>query len=399
MSEDPQAGTGTTARPLRVFVIAAEESSELLAASGLAAISRQLGGRALELTGVGGPRLEALGLRSIFLATDIQLMGVSAVLRHLPRLVRRLSQATDAVLASAPDLLLTVDVPDFSLRVARRVRAAAPGIPIVHWVAPTVWAWRPGRARAMAPHVDHVLALLPFEPEEFRRLEGPPAHYVGHPLLERQAALTPDADEQRQRSNATGPVILVLPGSRRSEIRHLLPVFHDTVRDLKARLPHARFVLPAVAHLAGEITEEVSRWSVRPEIVLGDAAKHAAFRRARVALAASGTVTLELALAGVPMVGAYRGGTLEAMLARRLVRLPSVLLCNLVLREPVVPQFLQEAATPAALAAAVAALVPDGAPRARQTEAFARLGELMALPGGEAPSEAAARVLRGVLRV
>jgi lipid-A-disaccharide synthase len=342
--------------------------------------------------GVGGPALAALGLVSRFPQADIQLMGVLAVIARLPTVLARISETADAIVAAKPDLVLTVDVPDFSMRVARKVRRQEPSIPIMHWVAPTVWAWRPGRAKAMKPHVDHLLALLPFEPRVFAELDGPPTTYVGHPLLTEASLLRPDAAEQRLRDNAAAPVVLVLPGSRRAELKHLAPVFRDALKLVHARVPHARFVLPAVPHLAEAIEVEVAGWPVRPEIVRGVEAKRAAFRRARAALAASGTVTLELALAGVPLVGAYRGNPIEAYAARKLVKSHSVLMCNLVLGRNVAPELLQDAATPQALADALMQLLADSPERQAQVDAFAELDVIMRRPDGRGAADAAVDV-------
>lgn len=389
--------SGPAERPFRLFVVTGEPSGDTLAASFVIALRARLEPRPVELVGVGGLALQRLGLVSLFDQADIRLMGFFSVLRSLPTVLSRISTTAEAAAAAAPDLVLTVDVPDFSMRVAGRLLKAAPRIPIMHWVAPSVWAWRPGRARAMKPHVDHLLALLPFEPDILARLGGPPTSYVGHPLLDNAEAIRPDGAEQRIRDNEAAPVILVLPGSRRAEIKHILPVFGEAVRLIAARHPHAHIVVPAVPHLAETISEQVSRWPVKAEVVQGEAAKRSAFRRARVALAASGTVTLELALAGVPLVGAYRGNPLEAWLARRLVKSPHVLLCNLVLGQRVAPEFMQDEATPAALAAAVMELIADGPARRAQSLAFATLDTIMALPGGKASAEAAVDIALGLV--
>jgi lipid-A-disaccharide synthase len=372
-----------------LFVTTGETSGDELAAAFVRALRRRLHPRPVVLDGVGGPALQALGLTSRFPQTDIQLMGVLAVLKRLFTVLGRIRDTADAVLDAKPDLLLTVDAQDFSMRVARKVRAGDPSIPIVHWVAPTVWAWRPGRAKAMAPHVDRLLALLPFEPGAFAALGGPRTVYVGHPLRDQQALLTPDGADALTRANSAAPVVLLLPGSRRSEIQHLMPVFRDAARMIHARYPQAHLVLPAAPHWVDAIEADLAGWAVKPEVVRGDAAKRAAFRRARVALAASGTVTLELALAGVPLVGAYRGHPLEAAVARRLVRSHSVLLCNLVLGRNVAPELLQEQATAQALAEATMALIPDGPARAAQLSAFAEIPERLALPEGRASADVA----------
>src|SRR3954453_13843868 len=195
-------------------------------------VLRQRLGNAVRFEGVGGLTMAQQGLTSLFPIDELSIMGFTAVGRKLPMILRRIRQTADAAIAAAPDMLVIIDSPDFTHRVARRVRARAPSVPIVDYVAPTVWAWRPGRARAMRRYIDPVLALLPFEPEAYRRLEGPPCSYIGHTLIEQIGSLRPDASEQRRR-DAKPPVLLVLPGSRGSEIRHHMAVFGETLRLLR----------------------------------------------------------------------------------------------------------------------------------------------------------------------
>ncbi len=301
-------------RPFRLAIIAGEASGDALALRFVASLRERLGERELVMAGVGGQGLIDVGLSPLFPQADIAVMGFGPVVARLPLLLRRMEDAARGVAAFAPDLLLTIDAPDFSLRVAKKLRRRAPSIPIVHWVCPSVWAWRSGRAKRMAPHVDRILALLPFEPAALARLHGPETVYVGHPLMERLGEMRPNAIEAAQRADADNPLVLILPGSRRSEINHLLPVFGEAIARVASALPGARFVLPAVPHLAALIGDMTAQWPVPPEIVMGEAAKLAAFRSARGALAASGTVTLELALAQVPTVAAYRGASWEARL-------------------------------------------------------------------------------------
>jgi lipid-A-disaccharide synthase len=357
-------------RPFRLALIAGEASGDALALRFLTALRQRLQGRALEIAGVGGQGLIEQGLKPFFPQSDIAVMGFGPVLARLPLLLRRMNDAAKGVAAFAPDLLLTIDSPDFTLRVAQKVRRRAPTIPIVHWVCPSVWAWRSGRARRMAPHVDRILALLPFEPAALERLHGPKTVYVGHPLIERLAELRPDSAEAAKRADAAMPDILILPGSRRSEINHLMPVFGEAAGLIAQAAPGARFLLPAVSHLRDLITGAAAAWPVKPELLEGEAAKLAAFRTARAALAASGTVTLELALSQVPTVAAYRGANWEAAIARRLVKLPSVILPNLVLGCSLVPEFIQETATAGALARSVLALLPNGPAREAQLAGF-----------------------------
>jgi lipid-A-disaccharide synthase len=370
-------------RPFRLFIVAGEASGDALGARFVARLRDVLGERPLELSGVGGEALIAEGLHSVFPQEDIAVMGFGPVVARLPLLLRRMSDAARAAAAFAPDLLLTIDAPDFSLRVAKKVRRLAPSVPTAHWVCPSVWAWRQGRARRMKPHIDRILALLPFEPAALARLGGPETVYVGHPLIERLQDYRPGPDEAMRRDDAEAPTILVLPGSRRSEVRHLLPPFGEAIALVAARLPRARFVLPAVPRLVEAITQLTAEWRVKPEIVTGEAAKLAAFREAR---AASGTVTLELALAQVPTVAAYRGAGWEAALARRLIKLPSVILPNLIIGENVVPEFIQDEASPQALAAALLAATVDGPARQRQLDGFVRVEQSMHSAG---PSPAA----------
>ncbi|SIQ49205.1 lipid-A-disaccharide synthase [Bosea sp. TND4EK4] len=372
-------------RPFRLAIIAGEASGDALALRFLASLRKRLGDREIEIRGVGDHGLPEAGLTSFFPQSDIAVMGFGPVIARLPLLLRRMEDAARGIVAFQPDLLLTIDSPDFCLRVARKVRARAPATPIVHWVCPSVWAWRSGRARRMAPHVDRILALLPFEPAALARLHGPETVYVGHPLMERLEEFRPQAVEQQQRDDAARPLVLVLPGSRRSEIHHLMPVFGEAVAKVSASVPGARFVLPAVGRLQPTIAEAVAHWAAKPEIVTGEAAKLAAFRNARAALAASGTVTLELALSQVPTVAAYRGAGWEAVLARRLVKLPSVILPNLILGRNIVPEFIQEEATPEALSRHLLAALGEGPDRARQLAGFAEVETIMR-SAGESPA-------------
>ncbi len=371
--------------PFRLAIVAGEASGDALALRFLESLRQRLGDCPLLITGVGGEALMAAGLVPLFPQADISVMGFGPVVARLPLLLRRMEDAAHGIATFAPDLLLTIDAPDFNLRVAKRVRARTPDIPIVHWVCPSVWAWRSGRARRMTPHIDRILALLPFEPAAVERLQGPPTVYVGHPLIERLAELRPGAAEAAMRADAASPLVLVLPGSRRSEIRHLMPVFGEAVARVAARLPGARFVLPAVPHLQDEIAQAAAGWIRRPEIVLGEMAKLAAFRCARAALAASGTVTLELALAQVPTVAAYRGAGWEAAIARRLVRLPSVILPNLILGRNLVPEFIQDDATAPALAEQLEAVLTEGPGRDLQLAGFAEVDTIMR-SAGESPA-------------
>lgn len=376
--------------PRKIFLIATEPSGDHLGAALVKELRRRFGGR-VEFSGIGGREMEGEGLVSLFPIGDLAIVGFAAIARQLPMLLRRIREAATAVVRTKPDILVIIDSPDFTHRVARRVRKAAPSIPIVDYVSPTVWAWRPGRARAMARYVDHVLAVLPFEPEEHRKLGGPACTYIGHPLIERLDMLRPDTQEQ-QRRETPPPVLVLLPGSRRGEIRHHMPVFGEVLAALRERGLAVEPVLPTLPHLLDSVNEAVAQWPVRPRIVTGEAEKQAAFRNARAALAKSGTVTLELALAGVPMVTLYRGTAMEAWIARRVVRVSSIILANLVIGENVIPEFHQEECTAQNLAPALLGILNETAQRQRQLDAFAKLDRIMDT-GGHSPSERAADIV------
>ncbi|PDT75733.1 lipid-A-disaccharide synthase [Bradyrhizobium sp. C9] len=373
----------------KIFLIATEESGDRLGAA-LMKVLRQRLGDAVQFSGVGGRQMTGEGIDPLFPIEELSIIGFAAVVKQLPKILRLIRRTTDAVLADAPDMLVIIDSPDFTHRVARRVRARNPNIQIVDYVSPSVWAWRPGRARAMRGYVDHVLALLPFEPEEYRKLQGPPCSYVGHPLTEQLTSLRPNEEEQKRR-DAQPPVLLVLPGSRRSEIRHHLALFGAALGQLNKQTPF-ELVLPTMPHLEAMVREGVASWPVVPRLAVGEIEKRAAFRVARAALAKSGTVTLELALSGIPMVTAYRVGAAEAFILRRAIRVSSVILANLVIGSDIIPEFLQENCTPDKLAHALGDVLADTPDRLRQLVAFATMDGKMST-GDQPPSVRAAEIV------
>ena len=378
-----------------IFMIATEESGDRLGANLMKVLRQRLGG-AVRFVGIGGQSMAREGLSSLFPIEELSIMGLAAVVKQLPMILRRIGQTADAVIDSSPDILVIIDSPDFTHRVARRVRARDPSIPIVDYVSPSVWAWRPGRARAMRSYVDHVLALLPFEPDEYRRLRGPPCSYVGHPLTEQTGVLRPGIEEQRRRDQQP-PVLLVLPGSRRSEIRHHMAVFGETLGRLQAEGVAFEPVLPTMPHLQQAVADAVKSWPVQPKVVIGEQEKRAAFRIARAALAKSGTSTLELALAGIPMVAAYRGGAIEAWVIQSAIRTSSMILANLVIGENVVPEFIQKNCTAEKLAPPLREILADSSARRRQVEAFARIDTIMST-GDQPPSARAADIVLATMR-
>lgn len=378
----------------KIYLIATEESGDRLGAPLMRVLKERLGGDVI-FEGVGGSAMAREGLQSLFAIEQLSIIGLAAVVKKLPSILKLIRETTDAVLKSAPDILVIIDSPDFTQRVAKRVHRRDTSIPIVNYVSPSVWAWRPGRAKAMHGYIDHVLALLPFEPEAHRRLGGPPCTYVGHPLIEQIDNLRPNAEEQARR-DAQPPVLLVLPGSRRSEIRHHMATFGATLDLLRQRGVAFELILPTMPHLVEVITEALKTWPVQPRVVVGEAEKRAAFRIAHAAFAKSGTVTLELALAGVPMVTAYKAGSVEAWIIRRRITSSSVILANLVIGENVIPEFIQEDCTPDKLAASLQDVLVDTQMRRRQVAAMAALDNTMGI-GRSSPSEAAADVVMETL--
>ena len=385
-------------RPIRpsefldVFLVAAEESGDRLGSALMRALRVRTEGR-VRFAGVGGREMAAEGIASLYPIDDLPLIGFSAIPRRIPKILRLMRFTAKTVVARRPHVLVIIDSPGFTRGIARRVRAADPSIAIVEYVSPSVWAWRPGRARVMRAYIDHILALLPFEPAVHRRLGGPPCTYVGHPLVEQINNLRPSPDEARRRL-ALPPILLVLPGSRSGEIERLLDTFAHAVDLVHERLGSLELVVATVPHLAEAVRNATARWPLQPRIVVESTDKQAAFRVATAALAKSGTVTLELALAGVPMIAAYKVSALEYITVGRgiLKRIPSIILTNLLLGENVVPELLQQNCTAENLAAALMPLFGDTRERRRQLDAFSRLDAIMEV-GSSAPALRAADIV------
>jgi lipid-A-disaccharide synthase len=384
-------------RARRIFIVAGEQSGDQLGAKLMTAL-RANSETPILFSGVGGEAMEAAGLRSIFPLSDVAVMGPLAILARLPKLVRRVYQAVDAGLKAEPDGVIIIDSPEFTHPIAKRIRKRKPNVPIIGYVSPSVWAWRPGRAKKMRPYVDHLLAILPFEPEAHQRLDGPPCTYVGHPLIEKLGWIEGlDKAELAARLglDPAKPVLIVLPGSRPTEVRQLMHPFGETAGALNERIGPLEIIVPAVASVRQLIEEALAGWPVQPHLISGEADKFKAFRLANAALAASGTVTLELGLAGTPMVVAYKVDWLASQL-RFLLKVQSIVLANLVIGENVFPEFIQEDCEPEKLASALAPLVSDTPERRRQLEGLQTIAKKMALDHGT-PSERAAETAMAVI--
>lgn len=388
----PREASGRT-DALRVFLVSGEHSGDALGGRLMRVLRARLGDGVV-MAGVGGEQMHEQGLDSLFPLSDVSVMGPLSILPRLPRIVRRVHRAVDAAIASNPDVVVIIDSPEFTHPIAKRIRKRRPDIPIIDYVSPSVWAWRSGRAKKMRGYVDHVLALLPFEPAAHQRLGGPPCTYVGHPLIERLdwlESLDRAPLVERLRLTAGRPVLLVLPGSRASEVNRLMDPFGDTVRNLCEQGIIPEVIIPAVPHVRSRIDAGCKLWPVKPHIIETEEDKFRAFRLADAALVASGTATLELGLSGTPMVVGYRVDAVAARL-RFLVKVHSVVLANLVLGENAFPEFIQEECTPDKLAAALAPLLSDTPERHRQLAALARIPERMKLLSGT-PSDAAADII------
>ncbi|WP_172330782.1 lipid-A-disaccharide synthase [Mangrovicoccus sp. HB161399] len=386
-----------SAPPPRLFLLAGEPSGDALGGALAAGLRDLVPG--IRFDGVAGPLMQAAGVPSLFPMDELSVMGLAEVLPRYMDLRRRLHETAEHVVATKPDALVTIDAPDFSLRVAKLVKAKAPEIRTIHYVAPSVWAWRPGRAKKMAQMIDQVLALLPFEPP-FMEAEGMRCDFVGHPVAAEQQP-GPEAARRFRTSHGIAPdapLVLVLPGSRKGEVSRLAPIFGPAIAGVAAKEPRARFVLPAAAPVADLVREVTAGWTVKPLILdptRGSTLmeKAAAFAAADAALAASGTVSLELAATDTPMVIAYTFTRLTNAIMKRMALIDTVTLVNLVSESRVVPEFLMENCRPEPIAEALLQVLADAGPQreaARLT--MERLGR-----GGPPPGLRAARaVLDGI---
>ncbi|MEM8948342.1 MAG: lipid-A-disaccharide synthase [Pseudomonadota bacterium] len=373
----------------KIFLLAGEPSGDVIGARLMQALQRSGSERDIDFFGVGGARMQAEGLKSLFPMEELSLMGFTEVLPHVPRLLKRLSETRNEIVRQQPDMALTIDSPSFSLRLQERLDGSA--MKRVHYVAPQVWAWRQGRAAKLGAKIDHLLALLPFEPRFFEKY-GLACSFVGHPIIE-EAGRRGDGARfiKRYQQPDDVPIICLLPGSRRTEIKQHMPVLKETANRLGQRFPRLRLILPTLPSLTPMLRPMVEDWPIQPLILDERADRFDAYAASWLAIAASGTVTLELALAGLPHITIYRTGRLTAWLARRMINVDHVNLVNLILNRPVVPEWLQEDCNPERIATSALHLIDDPEHRATQR---ASLGEVMTmLQGGDdgTPSEQAAR--------
>lgn len=359
-----------SAKPLKIAVIAGEVSGDLLGADLIVALKERHGGP-IELVGVGGDALERQGLNSLFDFSELSVMGLTQVLSRLPRFIRLIGLTAKAIIAEKPDLLLIVDSPDFTHRVAKKVRQALPDLPVVDYVCPSVWAWKEYRAKAMLAFVDEVLAVLPFEPQVMRDLGGPPTHFVGHRLATNEKLLQTRAARAGKPAKRLddAKTILLLPGSRGAEIATLLPIFGQAMVEFVERNGPTRFLLPTVTRQEARVRQMIADWPLKPDVLMGEQEKWRAFAEADAAIAASGTVILELALATVPVVSTYKTDWLMTMLSHR-IKTWTGALPNLIADYPFVPEFLNDYVRPGNLLRMAERLAADTSQRRAMLEGF-----------------------------
>jgi lipid-A-disaccharide synthase len=383
--------TASNAVPF-VFIIAGEPSGDALGAALIRALRERVGA-GLRVAGIGGEQMHAEGVESLVPLSELAVAGLAEVLPHAPRLLRRIGETVAAIRTLRPDAVVTIDSSGFCWRIAHSLRRRGETLPLIAYVAPMVWAWRPGRARHMARWYDHVLTLLPFEPPYFEKV-GLDASHVGHPVLESGAD---QGDAERFRSaHGVGPdelVLTVLPGSRGGEVRRLLPIFGAALDRLDRLVGPFRVAVPTVATVAETVALGVADWPGRPIVLRGREEKYDAFAASRAALAASGTVALELALARLPMAVAYRLNPLTEALLDRIVKVRQVNLVNLLLDRVLVPEYLGEDCAPEPLAAGLASLIRDEAVRSAHLQGYDAAMARLRGAGGSPSRAAADRIL------
>jgi len=374
-----------------VYLIAGEPSGDLLGARLMKAIKAKTDGQ-IRFIGIGGPNMEAEGLKSLFPMSELSIMGLAEIIPHIPKLLRRIKETVADVESQKPDCLVTIDAPGFTFRVAKKLKGK--GIPLIHYVAPTVWAWKPGRAKKIAQFLDHLMVLLPFEPPYFEK-EGLAATYVGHSVIESGIEeINGEGFKKRHGIPNDVPLLCVLPGSRQSETSQLLPVFKETVIGLREKFPNLRIVLPTVATVAKQVKEATLDWRIPVLIVEGNEEKFGAFKAADAALAASGTVSLELALAHTPTVITYRLKRMTHFIASRLITAKYASIVNLLHNKEIMPELLQDNCNPERIISEVTKLLESNSD---QSDALESAMKMLGKGDEETPSDRAANCVLNII--
>lgn len=375
-----------------IMIVAGETSGDLLGADLIAAMRATHPDAAF--TGVGGPAMIRAGLDTLFDMSEIAVMGLGPILANLRRLFALVDLTAEHACQTRPDAVVLIDSPEFNHRVAARIKKCHPDIPVICYVAPSVWAWRRGRARKMAKHFDAVLSLFPFESHIFKALSGPPCHFVGHPIVGRFEAHVAHQDFRAKHNiPVNGSLLCVLPGSRLSETRKLLPIFEQTVKQLDKQIEGLSLIIPVVAHTRETVRARLADWPVAAILVEDEADKIDAFLNADAALAASGTATLELGMAGLPSVVAYKMGGVMGALLMRILRVPSAVIVNLVLDAPIIQEFLEDRCTGDLITPAVYTLLADAAVNNDKRAQLAPLADILG-KAGKTPGASAAEIIQ-----
>ena len=374
-----------------VYLIAGEPSGDLLGARLMKAIKAKTDGQ-IRFIGIGGPNMEAEGLKSLFPMSELSIMGLSEIIPHIPKLLRRIKETVADIESQKPDCLVTIDAPGFTFRVAKKLKGK--GIPLIHYVAPTVWAWKPGRAKKIAQFLDHLMVLLPFEPPYFEK-EGLKATYVGHSVIESGIEEINGEDFKKRHGIPDDvPLLCVLPGSRQSETSQLLPIFKETVIGLREKFPNLRIVLPTVATVEKQVKEATLDWGIPVLIVEGNEEKFGAFKAADAALAASGTVSLELALAHTPTVITYRLKRMTHFIASRLITAKYASIVNLLHNKEIMPELLQDNCHPERIITEVTKLLESNTD---QSQALESAMKMLGKGDEETPSDRAANCVLNII--
>lgn len=377
---------------LTVYLVAGEPSGDLLASRLMRALKKKTGG-AVRFYGVGGETMAQEGLTSLFDSSELAVMGLMEVIPSIPRILKRISQTVQDIVDKKPDVVVTVDSWSFSARVNKALKARKTGIPQFHYVAPQVWAWKKKRAKTCGRYIDELFALLPYEPPYFEP-HGLKTDFVGHPVVEGGASKGDGAAFRKEYGIAAGaPLLCVLPGSRRSETKYLLPVFQETVSRLKQKYPALRVVVPTVVTVAEKVKKAVASWNVPVTVVTGEKARYNAFAAANAALAASGTVALELAMARVPYCIAYKMNPISSFLAPLVVKGKYVNLVNILADKLIVKEFLLKNCRADWLASEVDLLLSDETYRQTQISQASQVLNLLGAGQAETPSDKVADIL------
>ena len=377
------------AKVFRIYLVAGEPSGDLIGA-GLMQACHDQADYPIQFDGIGGLRMKEHGLTSLFPMTDLSIMGLIEILPRIPHILKRLHQTIDHIKKIQPDVIVTLDAPSFNFRLVKRLQNL--DTPLVHYTAPTVWAWRPGRAKKIAKIYDHLLTLFSFEPPYFEK-HGLPTTFVGHPLVEKNIdQVDPTLFRQQHSLNHDVPIVCLLPGSRFGELTKLLPVFAQTMHALLKKMPDLKIVIPTLAHLQSRVQQFFQNYGLSPIIVIHDNEKYQAMRAVSVALAASGTITLELALARTPMVVAYKVHTLTAWILKFLIKTSWVALPNILLKKPIVGEYIQDDCNPEKLSDALYDILNNPSIREQQCMNLQYVTEYLS-KNHESPNQRAAKVI------